>query len=127
MNKIKYIILLFILNTPLSIFAQNPELIIPVGHKEITGIYDIDVSPDHKLVVTIANKIAKMDKATGTKENSRSIWVSKATPSAVIKFENGTKPTPAAQMARIINGILINMGPSPCVLCKVEGLHQKIE
>ena len=56
----KNIILLFLLITPLSIWAQKPELIIPVGHKDAMGIYDFDVSFDHKLMATMAGKVVKI-------------------------------------------------------------------
>ena len=56
----KNIILLFLFITPLSIWAQKPELIIPVGHKDAMGIYDFDVSLDHKLMATMAGKVAKI-------------------------------------------------------------------
>lgn len=60
MKIIRCLALFLILSVPSYIFAQNPELVIPVGHKEVTGIYDIAVSPDQTMVVTAANKVVKI-------------------------------------------------------------------
>ncbi|MFN7928197.1 MAG: caspase family protein [Blastocatellia bacterium] len=40
--------------------GQAPQLVIPVGHNASTGIYDVDVSPDQQLAVSLTDEELKI-------------------------------------------------------------------